>query len=220
MTEAEWLAATDPVAMLTFLRDSERASERKLRLFACGCARRIYERIPRLADAADLVERYADGLARAEEFRRLGDPVMVRRGGDYLPYLGSRDAGVAASGTSVWVANVVSGRSKPQGYTDPRYLAERAAHAALLRDIFNPFRPVALDPVWLTRLGGTVPRLAEAAYAERALPEGTLNPARLAVLGDALEEAGCTDAGLLGHLRGQGPHVRGCWAVDRLLGIE
>ena len=41
---------------------------------------------------------------------------------------------------------------------------------------------------------------------------------RLAVLADAVEEAGGTDAALLGHLRGAGPHVRGCWAVDALLG--
>jgi hypothetical protein len=52
------------------------------------------------------------------------------------------------------------------------------------------------------------------------LPAGQLDPTRLAVLADAVEEAGCTDADLLGHLRGPGPHVRGCWAVDLLLGKE
>jgi hypothetical protein len=60
--------------------------------------------------------------------------------------------------------------------------------------------------------------LAEAAYAERTLPPGTLDPARLALLADALEDAGCTDGELLGHLRGPGPHVRGCWALDLVLG--
>ena len=67
---------------------------------------------------------------------------------------------------------------------------------------------------------GAVRRLAEAAYAERQLPAGALDPARLAVLADALEEAGCTDADLLGHLRGPGPHVRGCWVIDLLSGRE
>ena len=43
-------------------------------------------------------------------------------------------------------------------------------------------------------------------------------PPRLAVLSDALEEAGCAEARLLDHLRGPSPHVRGCWAVDLLLG--
>jgi hypothetical protein len=40
------------------------------------------------------------------------------------------------------------------------------------------------------------------------------------VLADALEEAGCGSADLLSHLRAPGPHVRGCWAVDLLLGKE
>jgi hypothetical protein len=55
-------------------------------------------------------------------------------------------------------------------------------------------------------------------YDERELPSCHLDAARLAVLADMLEEAGCTDPLLLGHLRGPGPHLRGCWAVDLLLG--
>jgi pSer/pThr/pTyr-binding forkhead associated (FHA) protein len=39
----------------------------------------------------------------------------------------------------------------------------------------------------------------------------------LPVLGDALEEAGCTDADILSHCRGQGPHVCGCWVLDAIL---
>jgi hypothetical protein len=86
---------------------------------------------------------------------------------------------------------------------------------ALLRDIFGPtpFRPVAFDPALRTPL---VVSLAEAAYAERMLPSGELDPHRLAVLADALEEVGA-DAGLLAHLRSPGPHVRGCFAVDLAL---
>jgi hypothetical protein len=60
--------------------------------------------------------------------------------------------------------------------------------------------------------------LAPAAYEERALPSGELDPARLAVLADALEDTGCADSEVLGHLRGPGPHVRGCWALDLILG--
>jgi hypothetical protein len=62
--------------------------------------------------------------------------------------------------------------------------------------------------------------LAQAAYDERTVPAGTLDPARLAVLADALEDAGCDNADILSHLRGTGPHVRGCWAVDLVLGRE
>jgi hypothetical protein len=86
----------------------------------------------------------------------------------------------------------------------------------LVREVFgDPFRPAALVPSWLTP---TVLALAEAAYDERVLPSGELDPARLSVLADALEEAGCADDDLLGHLRSPGPHVRGCWALDLILG--
>src|SRR5262249_37713894 len=91
---------------------------------------------------------------------------------------------------------------------------EFAAQTALVRDLFgNPFRPAQADPAWLAWNGGTVPKLAEAVYPERAFD-------RLPVLADALEEAGCCDAELLSHLRSPGPHVRGCWAVDLLIGKE
>jgi hypothetical protein len=92
---------------------------------------------------------------------------------------------------------------------------ELAAHAELLRDIIgNPFRPVTLEPAWLSP---TVLELARAAYDERLLPSGELCPSRLRVLSDALEEAGCTDEAILAHLRGPGPHLRGCWPLDLLL---
>jgi hypothetical protein len=64
---------------------------------------------------------------------------------------------------------------------------------------------------------GIILRLAQAAYECRQLPVGTLDNARLAVLADALEEAGCACPQVLGHLRGQGPHIRGCFALDLLL---
>jgi hypothetical protein len=86
----------------------------------------------------------------------------------------------------------------------------------VVRCIFgNPFRPVCIEPAWLTP---TVTALATAAYEERILPSGELDPPRLTVLADALEEAGCTDAALLDHLRGPAPHVRGCWPLDLVLG--
>jgi hypothetical protein len=97
----------------------------------------------------------------------------------------------------------------------------RSVVATLLRDVFgNPFvsPPRRVEPARLAWQGGTVAQLAQAAYEERHLSEGTLDPAQLALVADALEDAGCTDADLLGHLRGPGPHVRGCWALDLLRG--
>ena len=86
------------------------------------------------------------------------------------------------------------------------------AVVALLHDVLgNPFRRVKIKRPWLKWDGGTVPKLAQAIYAERAFD-------RLPVLADALEEADCADAELLGHLRGPGPHARGCHVIDALLG--
>jgi hypothetical protein len=100
--------------------------------------------------------------------------------------------------------------------------SEEAAQARLLRDIFGPlpFRRTDIDPFLLTKQDSLVHNLAQAAYDHRDLPAGTLDPARLAVLTDALEEVGCDNSDILTHLRGPGPHVRGCWVVDLLLGKE
>jgi hypothetical protein len=97
--------------------------------------------------------------------------------------------------------------------------AEPAAQSVLFRDLFGtPFRPIILKRAWLTWHNATILKLAQAIYEDRQLPSGHLDAHRLAVLADALEDAGCTDQDVLGHCRGQGPHVRGCWVVDLLLG--
>src|SRR5262249_19627484 len=91
-----------------------------------------------------------------------------------------------------------------------------AVPADLVRDVEGDLsRTVAASAAWLTP---TVTALARAAYEERSLPAGTLDALLLAVLADALEEAGCADRAVLGHLRGPGPHVRGCHVLDALLG--
>jgi hypothetical protein len=128
--------------------------------------------------------------------------------------------GHGAEAVSTWVARAQVLRETgdwdvwpPLGH--PTALAEAHVHCGLLRDVFgNPFRPVTLDANGLTP---AVRTLARAAYEDRALPSGELDRQCLAVLADALEEAGCTDVQLLGHLRGPGPHVRGCWPLDLLL---
>jgi hypothetical protein len=65
-----------------------------------------------------------------------------------------------------------------------------------------------------------IPELAREAYENRELPEGRLDNGRLAVLADALEESGLTDERILSHLRSAGPHVRGCHALDAILGQD
>jgi hypothetical protein len=91
------------------------------------------------------------------------------------------------------------------GYTP----TERAAAVRLLREVFgNPFRPVAFDPSWRT---STAVELARQMYESRGFD-------RMPILADALEDAGCDDPQVLAHCRGDGPHVRGCWVVDLVLG--
>ena len=86
---------------------------------------------------------------------------------------------------------------------------ECQSHA--LRDILgNPFLSVSLDRTWLTPV---VAALVMTIYQERRFE-------RLPKLADALEDAGCDNADILSHLRGPGPHVRGCWVVDLLLGKQ
>jgi hypothetical protein len=116
-------------------------------------------------------------------------------------------------------ADAASGRDaeeSPRGLKD--LIAESRNQCRLVRDIFgNPFRPTTLDPTCRT---AAVISLATAAYGERELPSGHLDNARLRVLSDALEDAGCTDQAILDHLRAPGPHVRGCFVVDLISGKE
>jgi hypothetical protein len=93
--------------------------------------------------------------------------------------------------------------------------SEHIAQCGLLRDIIGPFpfRPAAIDPVWLRWNFGTIPAIARHIYEERAFHD-------MPILADALEDAGCVEAAILGHCRGPRPHVRGCWVLDLLLGKE
>jgi hypothetical protein len=82
----------------------------------------------------------------------------------------------------------------------------------LLRDVFgNPFRPIALDPAWLTWHDGLLVSMARQMCESRDFSD-------MPILADALEETGCSNQDILGHCRSGGEHVRGCWVVDLLLG--
>jgi hypothetical protein len=90
--------------------------------------------------------------------------------------------------------------------------SEAGVQCRLLRDIFgNPFHPVIFDPASLLWNDGTISRLAQAIYGDRAFD-------RLPILADALEESGCDNSDILNHCRYPGEHVRGCWVVDLCLG--
>ncbi len=235
MTEAEWLAWKDPDRLLWLPLLRGKISDRKMRLFACACCRRIWDLLTdkRSRAVAEVAERYADGLATPEELNAaretardaVTEPVLI--GGTAM----GTTTRTSPTSVALCAAATEYFSPRPAAHLSAMFVeymadgdrvafaAEREAQGLLFRDLVgNPFRPVTVDPVWLVWNGGTIVQLALAAYDERELPSGHLDTVRLALLADALEDAGCTEPTILEHLRGSCPHVRGCWAVDLLLG--
>jgi hypothetical protein len=211
MTEGEYKHCLDPSRLLQFLRSryaypAEKASNRKLRLFACACCRRIWHLLTddRSRRAVELSEMYADGFVTQEEVEAAGKAVV----GAYSIYTNSC-IGYAVAGAAFGSFNSreAIGILERSAQAD-----EGVVHSSLLRDIYgNPFHPATVAESWLIWSDCTVVKLAQGIYEDRAFD-------RLPVLADALEEAGCTDQTILEHCRIPGLHVRGCWAVDLLLG--
>jgi hypothetical protein len=210
--------------MLVFLRD--RASDRKLRLFCCACCRRLWHLLDPLArKVVEAFEQEIDGSAKwsavvseAELWEYTRRQCQPGTASHVAIMVNAAHAGAA------WAAawNVVGEARRVVGLASPGDTYEEArAQAAILRDVFgSPLRPAhAVVPPVLAWGGAIAVTLARAAYEDRP-PDGTLDTALLGVLADALEDAGCIDTELLGHLRGPGPHMRGCWAVDLLLGRD
>jgi hypothetical protein len=230
MTAQEWLECKDPASMLHYL--GGKASERKLRLFAVACCRRITSLLPdtRSQSAVSVLEKYADNQATDQELTdaRTANDTVWRSTSQvglapsavacavHAKQDGSSPATVNAHGASANAAWAAAGverdlGQKPTRKQSNKHSKERAVQTGFLRCIIgNPFRPVTLNPTWLTP---TVKSLAEQIYNDRAFD-------RMPVLGDALEEAGCTVKEVLEHCRNGGEHVRGCWVVDKVLGKE
>jgi hypothetical protein len=213
VTEDEWLNSTDPQAMLTFLRDSGKASDRKMRLLACACVRRLWTLLQddRSRQAVSAAESFSDGALSVEKLAHAfaAAAEVYRTAGLQTPnQLATARAAGDTAAPSAWDA--ASEAVRPLQYL----------HCHLCREIVgNPFYPLRRPAhALLARHDRTVIRLATAVYEDRLLPAGTLRADRLAILADALEDAGSSDAGLLAHLRSPGPHVRGCVAVDAILG--
>lgn len=199
MTESDWLTSTDLPAMFRCLRS--RTSNRKMRLFSCACCRRILGLLSECSRQIIVVaERFADGLSSEDE-RLAGRQVPSETSAD-----AASRAALARSNEAMEAAAALASAAAGT--------SEELEQTLLLRDVVgNPFYPVEIDRSWLSRKDGTVVKLAEAIYNDRSFD-------RLPILADALEEAGCMEPAILEHCRGPGPHVRGCWVVDLLLGKE
>jgi hypothetical protein len=243
MTEAEWLASTEPGPMLEFVRG--KATDRQLILYNVAICRRIWRFISdtRLQKGVETAERFAEGTATNKEcsetitdLRKVpqsGFSVLMApphssvqafgpaRGAATSTALGHLDmirvaAGVARSALAAGI--FLSGDLDPNDLDNAWKLgwaAEQRTQACLLREILGPlpFRQLRFQvPVPMR-----VIRLAKSIYDERPMPQGTLVVGRLLMLADALLECGCRDEEVQAHCRSEGPHVRGCWAVDLIL---
>jgi hypothetical protein len=258
MTEAEWLACTEPQKMLTYLcrkRHGREALKRKLTLFACACCRRIWPLFPTEAcrDVIQLAEWHADGLATEDEcdsarvtayfsaedgavrcsdwYRELSDPerlpgVFAFRAATGLVSPAMTVAEIAGDAAREVANEAVHIQIMGSGPAEANELdiyvntlaQEQVAQALLLREIFgNPFCPIPFSKAWRTR---DVQSIARVVYENPQMPRGTLDPTQLAILADALADAGYDNDFLLSHLREPGPHVCGCWVVDHVLGKE
>ena len=245
MTEADWLADPDWVRHVQYAAD--RIGPRKRRLLAaafCRAGWHLFDE-PTCRTAVEVAERFADGRATAAELeaaqvaaRRVAieahDAYTRAVDGDSVEplahYLRHTVAWAAAYAASPYVEPAAVG----QRVTDAAVRARtgevglmlsqaakfrtpvndlEAAQTLTLRDVVfellgNPFAPPVVLPGWRT---DTV-RAVTARVVEHA------DWATLPVLADALEDAGCDDRPLLDHLRGPGPHARGCWALDAVVG--
>lgn len=198
--EAEWERCSDAQEMLHFAR--QRYGERKMRLLACACARHLWAGLA--ADgyrrAVEAAERYADGLADRSELGAADEEIWLA---GWSSVRGDADANAAARAAIEPFSGNAAGAA---------ILRVGDAATAIVRDILgNPFRgAIEPDPA----IGDPrVVALARQVYDERrfeVLP-------RLAAL---LSELGCQDSALLDHLRSAGPHFRGCWALDAILGKD
>jgi hypothetical protein len=229
MTEAEWLASTDIDALIKAL--GRKPSKRKRRLFGCASVWRIWEFIPTEHRTAVMVaEQFADAIVSEAELERHERAAKVAAWGHFDKSYVKTAVQACACVTGKLPTTSVSGwwyavtimewkraeesGTNPElsdfiGVTKQAEKEELSHQLVIFRDIFgNPFRPVAFDPNWRT---STAVVLATQMYDTRDF-------SAMPILADALQDAGCDNTDILDHCRSAGPHVRGCWVVDLVLG--
>lgn len=218
MTEEEWMITCDTLAMANLVR---RRPVRKLRLAAVALCDSVSRHVSECGSVELLrqTELFADGLIKMEELRSFRRPVgtftngllnIVKqsdRSGILNPEVRLYSAASACLEASTASRDMIryAINSISQSGLDP----DNCRQADLLRDIFgNPFRPISFAQVWRT----------EAAVGIAAKMYDSREFGNMPILADALQDAGCELPEVLDHCRGPGPHVRGCWVVDLVLG--
>lgn len=93
--------------------------------------------------------------------------------------------------------------------TDPRWLGRLTPGMDWRSRVWDHDAPVKFEPAWRTSEVRAIARGIHATSDYSAMP----------ILADALQEAGCDSDDLLSHLRDTAAtHVRGCWALELVLG--
>ncbi|AMV28725.1 hypothetical protein VT84_30245 [Gemmata sp. SH-PL17] len=228
MTETEWISTDDFQPIHEYLWDNAKSRPRKYRLASCGIYRLTWQLFSDKLESAfiELGEAFADDPSFAGQvgaYTRVDQipatfPFDVCFPSDHRTYDSNNVSDVMLFVSDrlgeLWREQypVLNDDDEDEILKSARQKFTRQAGvvgAIVLRDIFgNPFRPVTVESSWLT---STVTALATGIYAEKAFD-------RLPILADALMDAGCANDDLLNHLRSDGPHVRGCWALDLVLG--
>jgi hypothetical protein len=219
MTEDEWFRE--------FESRLAPVSDRKAQLFAAACCRRVWHLMtdPRHRAAVVAAEHFADGVLTEAMFESALRPVVAlwrvipdatRVEWEVRHYMTGATRHLGYKRCAAYAASYVgrgaartAGTRESAGWVAARD-AEGLAQLALVQDLVGPASRPAADPSWLTSI---VLALAGQMYELR---DFSVMP----ILADALEEAGCDDVDVLGHCRSSGPHVRGCWVVDLVLGKE
>ena len=230
MTEAEWLAATDPAPMVKFLRG--RLSDRQSRFLMVRFAQVLlaWHHDAATRAVSTILDRYAEGGFAGEELHDALRPfaascqVLADEGYPWSVQ-DARPLHAHVESAAVWLIRrflppetTVSNLADLSGLRLPPKDADILDYfkwlvCKTLRDVVGTatFRPVTFEAAWRT---STVAVTAEGIYAERAFD-------RMPILADALQDAGCEDEGILSHCRDANQvHVRGCWVVDLVLGKE
>lgn len=221
MEEGKWRACSDPEPMLKYLESIGAASERKLRLFSVACCRRLLSKVPvrpRSELAVDVAERYADGFASDVELTEVCLYANNTAEHACRDVAESEPGIVRADCTALNAAWAIAeyGARPPDhnglsSVFNAKVQGEQSTQCQALRDIFgNPVRPITFSSEWRTDTATAVARQMYGSREFSAMP----------ILADALQDAGCDSADILNHCRGDGPHVRGCWVVDLVLGKE
>jgi hypothetical protein len=217
MTEQAWLSCDHPARLLRYLRRRNRPLPgkvhltRKGRLYGCGCCRRAWHILGKASQAlVEAVERAAEAEVNEIDWQTTQAVRACAACVVWLLFPYSQATANVAVAARLATARKAHKGAGQQAYAARRAVIaqERASQAALLRCVFgNPFRTITLARSLLT---SAVLALASDIYQERDF-------AAMPILADALEDAGCTDLDILGHLRGPAPHARGCHVLDLIL---